>query len=91
MTYFTVESEGFYYHPGSAWQNSLGVDGFEFETPPPQISPDGASKSHPPSSARTPNSRTVFAKVIPFADQYALYENRTRKSISMITCYRSGT
>ena len=71
MTYFTVESEGFYYYAGSAWQNSLGVDGYEFETPP-QISPDGASKPYPPSGARTPNTRAAFAKVTPFADQYVL-------------------
>jgi hypothetical protein len=31
----------------------LGVDGYELETPPPQISPDGASKPYPPSGART--------------------------------------
>ena len=72
MTYFTGESEGSYYYPGSAWQNSLGVDRYEFETPPPQISPDGASKPYPPSGARTPNTRAAFAKVTPFADQYVL-------------------
>jgi hypothetical protein len=72
VTYFTVESEGFYCYPGSAWHNSLGADGYEFETPPPQISPDGASKRYAPRGARTPNSRTAFAKVTPFADQYAL-------------------
>jgi hypothetical protein len=36
----------------------------EFETPPPQVSPDGASKPYPPSGARTPNSRAAFSKVI---------------------------
>jgi hypothetical protein len=54
------ESEGFYYYPGSAWQNSLWVGGYEFETPPPQIGPDGASKPYPPTGARTLDSRTAF-------------------------------
>jgi hypothetical protein len=62
VTYFTVESDGFYDYLGFAWQNSLGVDGYEFETSPPQICPDGASKPHQPSGARTPNSRTAFQK-----------------------------
>ena len=47
------DSEGFYYYPGSAWQNSLWVGGYEFETPPPQLSPDGFSKPYPPTGART--------------------------------------
>src|SRR5208282_4439808 len=29
------ESESFYYYPNSAWQNSLWVGGYDFETPPP--------------------------------------------------------
>jgi len=54
------ESEGFHYYPGSAWQNSLWVGGYEFETPPPQLSSDGASKPYPPTGARTLNSRTAW-------------------------------
>ena len=53
------ESEGFYYYTGSAWQNSLWVGGYEFETPPPQLSSDGASKPYPSTGARTLNSRTA--------------------------------
>ena len=79
MTYFTVESDGFYDYLGFAWQNSLGVDGYEFETSPPQICPDGASKPHQPSGARTPNSRTAFAKVIPFAEQ-SLFKKTEREN-----------
>ncbi len=54
------ESEGFYYYPGSAWQNSLWVGGYNFETPPPQVSPEGAIKPYPRTGARTLDSRTAF-------------------------------
>src|SRR5208283_2706066 len=54
------ESEGFYYYPGSAWQNSLWVGGYEFETPPPQVSSDGVITPYPPTGARTLNSRTAW-------------------------------
>ena len=54
------ESEGFYYYPGSAWQNSLFVGGYDFETPPPQVSSDGISKPYPPAGARTLDARTAF-------------------------------
>jgi hypothetical protein len=54
------ESEGFYYYPGSAWQNSLWVGGYEFETPPPQLSSDGVSKPYPPTGVRTLDSRTAW-------------------------------
>jgi len=53
------ESEGSYYYPGSAWQNSLWVGGYEFETPP-QVSSDGAIKPYPPTGARTLDSRTAW-------------------------------
>src|SRR5271165_1124218 len=54
------ESEGFYYYPGSAWQNSLWVGGYEFETPPPQVSSNGIITPYPPTGARTLNSRTAW-------------------------------
>src|SRR5271167_181748 len=54
------ESEGFYYYPNSAWQNSLWVGGYEFETPPPHLNSDGASKPYPPAGARALNSRTAW-------------------------------
>src|SRR5271166_2393536 len=54
------ESEGFYYYPNSAWQNSLRVGGYDFETPPPQVSSDGIITPYPPTGARTLNSRTAW-------------------------------
>src|SRR5271165_42299 len=54
------ESEGFAYYPGSAWQNSLWVGGYDFETPPPQVSSDGVITPYPPTGARTLNSRTAW-------------------------------
>src|SRR5271165_4918125 len=54
------ESEGFAYYPGSAWQNSLWVGGYEFETPPPQVSSNGVITPYPPTGARTLNSRTAW-------------------------------
>ncbi|MGA3212204.1 MAG: DUF1254 domain-containing protein, partial [Terriglobales bacterium] len=54
------ESEGFYFYPGSGWQNSLWPGGYEFETPPPEIGADGAAKPYPTTGARTLNSRTAF-------------------------------
>jgi hypothetical protein len=54
------EAEGFYYYPGSSWQNSLWVGGYAFEMPPPQVSPDGVITPYPPTGARTLNSRTAW-------------------------------
>jgi hypothetical protein len=54
------ESEGFYYYPGSAWQNSLWVGGYNFETPPPQVSPDGAIRPYPSTGVRALDSRTAW-------------------------------
>jgi hypothetical protein len=54
------ESEGFYYYPGSAWMNMLFVGGYNFETPPPQVSPDGVITPYPPTGSRTLNSRTAM-------------------------------
>jgi hypothetical protein len=48
-----------YYYPGSAWWNMLFETGYEFETPIPRITPDGA-KPFPPTGYRTLNERTAF-------------------------------
>ena len=54
------EAEGFYYYPGSSWQNSLWLGGYDFKTPPPEVSPDGVIKPYPPSGHRILNSRTAW-------------------------------
>lgn len=54
------ESEGFYYYPGSGWQNSLWVGGYNFETPPPQVSSTGVVTPYPSTGARTLDSRTAW-------------------------------
>ena len=43
----------------SAWVNPLWVGGYNFETPPPQVTAEGI-KPFPPTGARTLNSRTSF-------------------------------
>jgi len=50
-------SEGFYYYPDSAWMNYLFVGGYNFETPPPEVSADGTITVNPPTGARTLNAR----------------------------------
>ena len=53
-------AEGFAYYPDSAWINMLFVGGYNFETPPPEVSADGAITVNPPTGARTLNSRTAM-------------------------------
>ena len=53
-------SEGFYYYPKSGWMNMLFVGGYNFETPPPQVSADGVITAYPPTGARTLNARTCM-------------------------------
>lgn len=53
-------SEDFGYYPGSAWINMLFVGGYQFETPPPQVSSTGVITPYPPTGARTLNSRTAM-------------------------------
>jgi hypothetical protein len=48
-----------YYYSGSAWFNSLFVSGYQFETPIPVITPEGA-KPFPPTGYRTLDARTWF-------------------------------
>jgi hypothetical protein len=53
-------SEGWYYYPGSSWMNMLFQGGYNFETPPPEVSADGTITVNPPTGARTLNSRTAM-------------------------------
>ncbi|MEO1191823.1 MAG: DUF1254 domain-containing protein [Pseudomonadota bacterium] len=48
-----------FYYPDSAWWNPLFSSGYEFETPIPEITPDGA-KPFPPTGYRQLNARTMF-------------------------------
>ena len=54
------ESEGFAYYPGSTWLNYLFVGGYTFQTPPPQVSPDGLVTPCPPTGYRTLHQRSAF-------------------------------
>jgi hypothetical protein len=53
-------AEGFFYYPNSAWTEPLFVGGYNFETPPPEVSATGAITVNPPTGARTLNARTSF-------------------------------
>jgi len=48
-----------YYYPGSGWVNQLFVSGYEFETPIPEITPEGV-KPFPATGYRLLDSRTSF-------------------------------
>ncbi len=48
-----------FYYPGSAWWNFLFETGYQFETPIPLITPEGA-KPFPPTGYRTLDARTNF-------------------------------
>lgn len=51
--------EGFGYYDDSAWYNPLFVGGYDWMSPPPEITPDGVDP-YPPTSGRALNSRTAF-------------------------------
>jgi hypothetical protein len=53
-------TEGWSYYPGSAWMNYLFTSGYNFETPPPQVSADGTITPYPPTGYRTLNARTAM-------------------------------
>lgn len=54
------DAEGFnYYGAGSNWVNSLFTGGFEFMTPPPEITKEGV-KPYPSDGARKLNARNWF-------------------------------
>ncbi|HTE23287.1 DUF1254 domain-containing protein [Flavitalea sp.] len=60
LTFKARESEGFnYYGAKSNWVNSLFTGGFEFMTPPPEVTKDGL-KHYPNDGARKLNARTWF-------------------------------
>ena len=60
ITFNARPSEGFSYYGGdSKWMNSLFVGGYEFITPPPEITKEGV-KPFPSDGARKLNSRTWF-------------------------------
>lgn len=48
-----------YYYPGSAWTNFLFQSGYEFETPIPLITPEGA-RPLPPTGYRQLDARSAF-------------------------------
>ncbi len=48
-----------FYYPDSAWNNYLFETGYQFETPIPEITPDGV-KPFPPTGYRTLDARTSF-------------------------------
>jgi len=48
------------YYDGSNWGNMLWEGGYNFETPPPEITKEGMFKQNPPTGARTLDSRTAF-------------------------------
>lgn len=49
-----------FYYENSMWGNMLWEGGYDFETPPPMITKEGAFKPLPPTGARTLDSRTAF-------------------------------
>jgi hypothetical protein len=53
-------AEGWAYYPGSSWTTMLWAGGYNFETPPPEVSADGKITVNPPTGARTLNSRTAM-------------------------------
>ena len=57
--FMAPRAEDWYYYPGSGWVNQLFVSGYEFETPIPEITPDGA-KPFPATGYRLLDSRTSF-------------------------------
>jgi hypothetical protein len=57
--FMSPRDPSWYYYPGSSWSNLLFQSGYEFETPIPEISPEGA-KPFPPTGYRQLNARTSF-------------------------------
>ena len=55
MNWSPRPADGFYYYPNSAWFNPLFVGGYNFETPPPEVSAAGVITPNPPTGARTLN------------------------------------
>ncbi|QHO78864.1 hypothetical protein ACH79_16530 [Bradyrhizobium sp. CCBAU 051011] len=54
-----ARDKSWFYYPDSAWLNPLFVTGHEFETPIPEVTPEGA-KPFPPTGYRQMDARTSF-------------------------------
>jgi hypothetical protein len=57
--FISPRDPSWYYYPNSSWFNFLFVTGYEFETPIPLITPEGA-KPFPATGYRTMDARTNF-------------------------------
>ena len=57
--FMSPRDPGWFYYPGSSWFNFLFETGYQFETPIPLITPEGA-KPFPPTGYRTMDARTNF-------------------------------
>jgi hypothetical protein len=57
--FMSPRDPSWYYYPGSSWANYLFQTGYEFETPIPMITKEGA-KPFPPTGYRTLDARTNF-------------------------------
>jgi hypothetical protein len=53
------DSKGMEFYPGSAWTAMLFVGGYNFETPPPMVTPEGIVPL-PATGSRKLNARTTF-------------------------------
>ncbi|MFJ7284406.1 DUF1254 domain-containing protein [Pseudomonas sp. NPDC099000] len=60
LNWRAAEYPGWAFYPGSMWANMLWQGGFDFETPPPMVTPEGKFKALPPTGARTLDSRAAF-------------------------------
>ena len=59
LSFAPREAEGWAYYPGSQWMNMLFSGGYEFLTPPPEVTPDGVVPV-PGNGARKLNARIAF-------------------------------
>ena len=57
--FMNARDPSWFYYPGSAWLNPLFVSGYEFETPIPEITPEGA-KPFPPTGYRQLDARRWY-------------------------------
>ena len=57
-----TEKDGWGFYPGSAWYNMLWQGGYNYETPPPEVTKDGI-KPYPPNGYRMLNARFGFFAV----------------------------
>lgn len=57
--FISPRDPSWFYYPDSAWMNFLFITGYEFETPIPMITREGA-KPFPPTGYRTLDARSAF-------------------------------